>query len=54
MNARVNPPCGIYATANKLEAAVEEQERQKKAIERMEKAQRQARRRGEWGKRGVR
>lgn len=54
MNARVNPPCGIYETTSKLETAVEEQERQKKAIEQLEKAQRQARRRGEWGKRGVR
>lgn len=54
MNARVNPPCGIYGVENKLETAIEEQERQKKALDRLEKAQRQARRRGEWGKRGVR
>lgn len=61
MNSRIKPTCGIVEMTNRMDDTVKVVDRQKETIARLDeslsrlgKALRQARRGGEWRKRGVR
>lgn len=54
MKSRLNPPCSIIEAQGLMQQIADEMKRMGKTFERLEREEKKARRRGEWGRRGVR